>query len=345
MFLRRNRRRKDGEAYEYWTLVETAHTARGPRQRIVAALYKLPGLDEDERAGWEEVARLLDGRPREDGQGDLFQAAAEPPAWAQVDLGGVRVERVRDFGKVYVALALWRRLGLHRFFGEQVRRGREGIDWATVTCILGVERFCDQGAELALGERGHARTALGDLLGVDPADVYDNRLYRCLDELLKLRDDLFVHLKERYQSLFGSSFEFLLYDVTSTFFEGQCARNPQAQRGYSRDQRPDCKQVCIGMAVTPEGFRSRIKSSTLRMKTAPGSATNTWFSTRMGSSGSPWRIGSAAMAFHCSGCMLNSVNSRTLFPEEGSNASMAAKGGVLACQRVLLRGIVVPVEK
>ena len=254
MFLRRNRRRKNGETYEYWTLVETVRTVRGPRQRIVATLGKLPGLDEDERVGWEEVTRLLDGRPREAGQGDLFRKPADPPMWAQVDLTGVRVERVRDFGKVYVALALWRRLGLHEFFGEQIRQGREEVDWATVACILGVGRFCDQGSELALGERWYAHTALDDLLGVDPADVYDNRLYRGLDQLLPLRDKLFVHLRERYESLFGSRFEFLLYDVTSTYFEGQCERNPQARRGYSRDQRSDCKQVCIGLVVTPEGL-------------------------------------------------------------------------------------------
>lgn len=254
MFLRRNRRRKNGEAYEYWTLVETVRTARGPRQRIVATLGKWPGLDDDRRAGWEEIARLLDGRRREEGESDLFRAAEDPPAWASVDLTRVRVERVRDFGKVYMALALWRRLGLHRFFEEKARRGREHVDWATVACILSVGRFCQPGSELALGERWYAHTALDDLLGVDPAAVYDNRLYRGLDELLPLRDDLFVHLKERYQSLFGSRFEFLLYDVTSTFFEGRCERNPQAQRGYSRDQRPDCKQVCLGMVVTPEGL-------------------------------------------------------------------------------------------
>jgi len=254
MFLRRNRRRKNGETYEYWTLVETVRTARGPRQRIVATLGKLPGLDEDERVGWEEVTRLLDGRLREAGQGDLFQKPADPPVWAQVDLSRVRVERVRDFGKVYVALALWRRLGLHTFFSEQIRQGREEIDWATVGCILGIGRFCDQGSELALGERWYAHTALDDLLGVNPADVYDNRLYRGLDRLLPLKDKLFMHLRERYESLFGSRFEFLLYDVTSTYFEGQCERNPQAQRGYSRDQRSDCKQVCIGLVVTPEGL-------------------------------------------------------------------------------------------
>ncbi|MGB4621698.1 MAG: IS1634 family transposase, partial [Kiritimatiellia bacterium] len=254
MFLRRNRRRKNGETYEYWTLVETVRTARGPRQRIVATLGKLPGLDEDERVGWEEVTRLLDGHPRETGQGDLFRTPSAPPLWAQVDLSGVRVERVRDFGKVYVALALWRRLGLHQFFNEQVGQGREKVDWATVACILCVGRFCDQGSELALGERWYAHTALDDLLGVDPADVYDNRLYRGLDQMLPMREKLFTHLRERYESLFGSRFEFLLYDVTSTYFEGQCQRNPQARRGYSRDQRSDCKQVCIGLVVTPEGL-------------------------------------------------------------------------------------------
>jgi len=254
MFLRRNRRRKGGELYEYWTLVESVRTPRGPRQRVVATLGKRPGGEEDERAGWEEITRLLDGRPRSSRQADLFRETAEPPQWAQVDLSGVRVERVREFGKVYVALALWRRLGLHQFIAGHARRGRERIDWATVACILTLGRFCAQDSELALSERWYAHTALEDLLGVQAAAVYDNRLYRGLDELLPLREELFGHLRERYRSLFGARFEFLLYDVTSTYFEGQCARQPQAQRGYSRDGRADCKQICLGLVVTPEGL-------------------------------------------------------------------------------------------
>ena len=254
MFLRRNRRRKNGEIYEYWTLVESVRTSRGPRQRVVATLGKLPGLDEDERAGWDEIARLLDGRPRSTAQADLFRDILDPPQWAKVNLSCVRVERVREFGKVYVALAMWRRLGLHSFFEEHVRRGREQIDWATIACILSLGRFCAPSTELALSEHWYANTALDDLLGVSAVDVYDNRLYRGLDELLPQREQLFGHLRERYRSLFGSGFEFLLYDVTSTYFEGQCKRNPQAQRGYSRDSRPDCKQVCIGLVVTPEGL-------------------------------------------------------------------------------------------
>jgi transposase len=229
-------------------------TARGPRQRVVATLGKLPGLDEDERAGWDEIARLLDGHPRIEAQADLFGKTAEIPRWADVDLCGVRVERVREFGKAYLGLAFWRRLGFHEFFAERVRRGREGIDWATVACILTLGRFCAQGSELSLSEHWYATTALDDLLGVDAAQVYDNRLYRGLDELLPLREELFGHLRERYRSLFGARFEFLLYDVTSTYFEGQAERNPQAKRGYSRDNRPDCKQVCIGLVVTPEGL-------------------------------------------------------------------------------------------
>ena len=253
MFLRRNRRRKGGVVHEYWALVESIRTARGPRQRVVATLGKLPGLDNDERAGWDQIARLLDGRPRSL-QGDLFSEEPDPPEWACVNLKGLRVERVRKFGKVYLGLALWRRLGLHEFFESHVRRGREQVDWATVACILSLGRFCNQGSELSLSESWYATTALDDLLGVHADDLYDNRLYRGLDELLPLRDELFGHLRNRYQSLFGSRFEFLLYDVTSTYFEGQAERNPQAQRGYSRDKRSDCKQVCIGLVVTPDGL-------------------------------------------------------------------------------------------
>jgi transposase len=218
-------------------------------------LGKLAGLDQEERAGWNEIARLLDGRPCTAVQEELFgESSAEPPQWAQVDISRIGVERVREFGKVYLALALWRRLHLQTFFSEHCHRGREQVDWATVACILSIGRFCSQSTELALSERWYASTALDDLVGVDVADVYDNRLYRGLDEILAVRDELFGHLRERYESMFGSRFEFLLYDVTSTYFEGQCERNPQAQRGYSRDNRPDCKQVCIGLVVTPEGL-------------------------------------------------------------------------------------------
>jgi transposase len=256
MFLRRNRRVVNGEAYEYWTLVRTVRTAKGPRQEIVACLGKEPGVDSPARHGWEDIADLLEGRPAAPVQGELGQtlAAAPRPQWAQVDLRGLSVERVRDFGQVYLGLSLWRRLGLHTLLGELIESGREEVPWELTACILTLARFCGQKSELEVAERWYADSALEDLLGVPFGQINDARLYRGLDVLHAHKDQLCAHLQERYQSWFGVQFEFLLYDVTSTYFEGQALRNEKAARGYSRDQRPDCKQVNIGLVVTPEGL-------------------------------------------------------------------------------------------
>ncbi len=252
MFLRRHSRRKNGETYEYWTLVESVRTARGPRQRIVATLGKLPGLDAETRVGWEHIADILDGKVR---QSDFLKPVEhDPPDWATVDLQGLSVERLRRFGDVYLGLALWRRLGLDRFFNDSMAPGREEIPWATIACILTLARFCAPSSELQIADFWYGKTALDDLLGVAPEKVYDQRLYRGLDALLPLKDGLFGHLQQTYGELFGTTFDILLYDITSTYFEGAAAGNPQAKRGHSRDKRPDCVQVCIGLVVTPEGL-------------------------------------------------------------------------------------------
>ena len=256
MFLRRNRRVVDGLTYEYWTLVRTVRTAKGPRQEVVASLGKTPGLDQRSRQGWDNVADLLEGRSPASKQGELGQRFPEEPQgqWAQVDLRGVSVERVRDFGQIYLALSLWRRLGLHEVLKEIIELGREDVPWELTACILTIARFCGQKSELEVAERWYADSALEDLLGVSFPQVNETRLYRGLDVLHEHKDRLCRHLQERYQSWFGIEFEFLLYDVTSTYFEGQALANEKAARGYSRDQRPDCKQVNIGLVVTPEGL-------------------------------------------------------------------------------------------
>jgi len=256
MFLRRNRRLVDGECYDYWTLVKTVRTAKGPRQEIVATLGKEPGLESHGRHGWETVPELLEGRTPAPVQGQLGQELppASPRQWAQVDLGGVRVERVREFGTVYLALSLWRRLGLHSLLQELIEAGREEVPWELTACILTLARFCGQRSELEVAERWYADSALEDLLGVPVGQINDARLYRGLDVLHGHKEQLCAHLLKRYQSWFGVQFEFLLYDVTSTYFEGQAHRNEKAARGYSRDHRPDCKQVNIGLVVTPEGL-------------------------------------------------------------------------------------------
>jgi len=252
MYLRRRTRKKGGVEYESWALVESIRTAKGPRQRTVATVGKLPGMDKEERVGWEEIARVLDGRPKV--EADLFEGQEEIPHWASVDIKQVSVERLRHFGDVYLGLALWKRLGLERFCEEHIGSNREEIPWALMACVLVLARFCAPSSELQIAESWYAKTALDDLLGVSEDKINDDRLYRALDRLLPHKDALCAHLQERYGELFGTTFDFLFYDITSTYFEGNAERNEQAYRGYSRDGRPDCAQVCIGLVVSREGL-------------------------------------------------------------------------------------------
>lgn len=251
MYLRRHRRKAGGEAYEYWTLVKSVRTSRGPRQETVAQLGKLPGLNDEVRVGWEHIGEILDGRAH---QHDFLRADPDPPQWARVDVSRLRVDRMRSFGDVFLGLALWRRLKLDRFFDEAMEPGREEIPWSRIACILSLARFCAPSSELQIADFWYGKTALEDLVEVPADKVNDDRLYRGLDELLPHKDELFRHFQQVYGELFGTTFDLLLYDITSTYFEGQGAANPQAKHGYSRDNRPDCIQVCIALVVTPEGL-------------------------------------------------------------------------------------------
>jgi hypothetical protein len=262
VFLRRKNKQHRGIGYSYWHLCETVRTARGPRQRVVASLGKLDELEAGGlRGGWDDLPALLRGETPAarattaplPGVGP-DNASAPPAQWEQVDVRGVRVERTRDFGECYLALALWHRLKLDELLAVLLPAGRESVGWSQVAALLTVARFCAQRSELGVAEHWYGTTALDELLGVDESVVNDARLYRALDKLAEHKAALCAHLMERYRQWFGVRFEFLLYDVTSTFFEGAAEGNEQAQRGYSRDSRGDCKQVCIGLVCTPEGL-------------------------------------------------------------------------------------------
>jgi transposase len=252
MYLRRHGKNVDGEEYGYWSLVESIRTARGPRQRIVATIGKLPGLDKEERIGWEEISRILTGKPRH--QDSLLEKPEEPPSWATVDINRVSIERLRNFGDIYLALLLWQQLGFAEFCRKHMPEGRETIPWSVMACILTIARFCSPSSELQIAESWYGKTAMDDLLGVPVERINDDRLYRALDALLPHKDVLCKHLQDRYGELFGETFDFLFYDITSTYFEGMALGNPQAKRGYSRDSRPDCPQVCIGLVTSREGL-------------------------------------------------------------------------------------------
>src|ERR1700758_4358744 len=248
MFLRRCERRKNGKVHGYWTLVESSRTKKGSRQRIVAYLGD---LKPSERNGWAELGRHLDGRQRP--QPSLFDPPAlDEPADNEpvlVQLKGVRLERLRDFGDAWLALGLWRLVGLDVLLEQLLPQGREDVPWALVAAILVIARFCEPSSELHIEQTWYRRSALEELLGVPIAKVYTDRLYQGLDRLLLHKAVLEKHLKERLGNLFNLNYQLLLYDVTSTYFEGQCRGNPQARRGYSRDSRSDCLQVCIGLVV------------------------------------------------------------------------------------------------
>jgi len=256
MFLKRQKRRKGGEDYAYWELVRTVRTASGPRHETVAYLGKLDEAEARRYYGWPDIDVLLEGcesdAPRQPGLPGLSSDLI--PEWRRINVRGVRVERVREFGRIWAALAVWRRLGLHRLLADLMPTGQEDVGWDLIACILSAGRFCAQASELGVAERWYEGTALPDILGVPAERVNENRLYRGLDELLGHKDAICRHLQERWGSWFDIGYDFLLYDVTSTYFEGDADGNPKAARGYSRDNRPDCKQVCIGLVVTREGL-------------------------------------------------------------------------------------------
>ena len=244
MYLRRCFRRKDGKRHAYWALVESYRTNRGPRQRVVAWLG---GMDEQGRLGVKRCAEKRTGY-----QTDLFRSTE--PEWVEVDVKRVRVERSRKFGGPWLGKELLRRLALDEFLEQTLPNGREEIPWSATAMILLLARLCEPSSELHLAEHVYQASALSDLLGIPDEKVNEDRLYRALDTLLPHKKALEKHLKERLGELFELDYDLLLYDITSTYFEGQADGNPQAQRGYSRDHRPDCKQVNIALVVSRCGM-------------------------------------------------------------------------------------------
>jgi transposase len=254
MFLKRLHRRKGkGKQHTYWALVESVRTAKGSRHRTVAYLGTLA---KDGQSGWAQLGGRLSKKrrpppslfdpPRLDEPGD-----DEP---VPVKLSGVALERLRDFGGVWLGLGLWRLLELDKLLAGLMPAGREDVAWPVMASILTIARLCEPSSELHIADTWYRRTALDDLLGVPADKIHHRRLYAALDQLLAHKEAIEQHLKGRLGDLFDLDYELLLYDVTSTYFEGQCEANPMAQRGYSRDGRPDCLQVCIGLVVTTDGM-------------------------------------------------------------------------------------------
>ena len=247
---------KDGKEHRYYSIEESRRLQSGRVvQRRVLYLGEINGT---QQAAWRKTLEVFDEQQQGYTTLSLFPEDRPVPAEAvdsiQVKLSAMKLRRARPYGNCWLGCELWRQLELDRFWEQKLERGREAVSWAQVLELLVVNRLIDPGSEFRLHRQWFDQSAMDVLLGVDFAVAEKDRLYRCLDRILQHKADLFVHLQQRWKSLFDVPFDVLLYDLTSTYVEGEAEQNPKAKRGYSRDGRPDCKQVIVALVITPEGF-------------------------------------------------------------------------------------------
>jgi transposase len=255
MFLRRYVRTKAGKKHTYFALVESVRTEAGPRQQVVAYLGE---LNADQERRWQRTV-VFHNRQGNTQQLRLFPdddsvPLSDDPDVVRVRVGDVGWTNARRFGDVYLAHWLWNLLDLDAIIHRHVPPGKESVRPADVVAIEVINRLCAPCSEFALAEHWYASTGLEDLLGVPNEAVTKDRLYRTLDRLLQAQVDIENDLKTRFQGLFQLDYDLLLYDLTSSYFEGLAEENELAKRGYSRDHRGDCQQIVLALVVTREGF-------------------------------------------------------------------------------------------
>jgi transposase len=256
MFLRSTNRKKDGKDHRYFSIVENR---RVPGDKTVqrTVLY-LGEIHDQQQAAWRKTLEVFDEEEQRYTTMSLFPEDREIPDDAvdsvQVRLSGLELRRPRIFGSCWMACELWHQLGLDEFWQQRLPEAREAVSWEKVLRLLVVNRLIDPGSEFHVHRQWFVDSAMDELLETGFAVAEKDRLYRCLDRVLKHKEDLFIWLRQKWADLFQADFEVLLYDLTSTYFEGEMEQNPKARRGYSRDQRSDCLQLVIALVVTPDGF-------------------------------------------------------------------------------------------
>src|SRR5437870_4356706 len=256
MFLRSTPRKKDGKIHRYFSVVENR---RLPDARTVqrTVLY-LGEINDQQQAAWRKTLEVFDEDEQNYRTMSLFPDDQEVPADVldsiQVKLSGLELRRPRTFGACWLGCALWHQLGLDEFWQQRLPEAREAVSWEKVLQLEVVNCLLDPGSEYRLHRQWYVDTAMDELLETDFAVAAKDRLYRCLDRILPYKQELFIWLKQKWADLFHSDFEVLLYDLTSTYFEGEMEQNPKAKRGYSRDKRPDCLQLVIALVVTTDGL-------------------------------------------------------------------------------------------
>lgn len=259
MYLKCNRRFKDGKEHCYWNIVESKRCGGG--KVVQRQVLYLGEINDSQREAWCRVTQAFDEQTQQRTQLALFPAEGELPEYArgygvQVRLEAMELHRPRQWGACWLACHLYEALELDQFWRVRLPDSREGTCWRHILQTLICYRLIAPGSEWRLHRLWFEQSAMGDLLGEDYSLVEKNALYRSLDKVLKHKAALFGHLRERWQDLFRAKFDVLLYDLTSTYFESDppADENDKRRYGYSRDKRSDCVQVVIALVVTPEGF-------------------------------------------------------------------------------------------
>jgi len=256
MFLRCHRRAKDGKEHRYYSVEESRRVQSG--KVVQRRVLYLGEINDSQQASWRKTLEVFDEQQQRATTLSLFPEDRPVPVDAldtiQVKLSEMQLRRARPYGNCWLGCELWRQLKLDEFWGRKLPQGREDVGWPLVLELLVVNRLIDPGSEFRVHRQWFDQSAMDVLLGVDFAVAEKDRLYRCLDRILEHRQELFQHLQQRWKTLFDAQFDVLLYDLTSTYLEGEAELNPKAKRGYSRDGRPDCKQVVVALVITPDGF-------------------------------------------------------------------------------------------
>lgn len=256
MHLKTHRRNKDGKEHRYFSVVENRRV-RGGKIAQRRVLY-LGEINDSQQACWRKTLDVFVESEQRFAALSLFPEDRTVPDDAvnslQIKLDRMELHRPRVWGNCWLGCELWRQLRLDEFWSARLRSKREMVPWERVLQLLVVNRLIDPGSEFRVHRLWFDQSAMAELLGADFAVAEKDRLYRCLDRVGEHKQELFVYLRERWQDLFGVQFDILLYDLTSSYFEGEAEEVPKAKRGYSRDHRPDCLQVVVALVVTPEGF-------------------------------------------------------------------------------------------
>lgn len=295
MFLRFNTRKKDGKVHRYWSIVENRRLRTGRHtQRTV---FYLGEINDTQQAAWRKQLEAFDETVQRSEQIALFPEDREIPPDAlgglQVKLSEMTLERPRGFGDCWLACRLWDELHLDEFWRERLPAGKAEVPWCKVLELLAVRQLVEPGSKWHLHRRWFLNSAMDELLDEDFAVAAKNRLYECLDIIDTHRTALFTHLQARWKDLFGATYDLLLYDLTSSYFEGEMARAPKARHGHSRDKRSDCRQIVIAVVLTPEGFplayeimpgntsdKTTLKAFLQKIETQYGKANRIWIMDR-----------------------------------------------------------------